>query len=158
MARPRSARSAETRTAIQRPEMETSYESMFFFPKSRWPKGMTCRWVRVAVDNQPDNKRWAQAYKDGWRPCAPEIAPEYVIPNVDGSRPSTALIRLADHVLCQMPTADVKARQAAIDHRTQQQLQTLDDFVRENPDADIPRFNRSGQTETGLAPADAFKD
>lgn len=155
---PRRSRASETRDASQRPDIESQYQGLLFFPRHLWPKGMTCRWIRVAAGAQPDNARWAQAHLGGWQPLPADKAPQFAIPNPDGSVTPGGIIRIADQILCYKPTADVVRDQKMQERATRAQSEHLDDFVRENPDANIPRFNHSSPTESGIAPANAFKD
>ncbi len=155
---PRRSRATETRSVEQRPDPQGEFQSTLYFPKSRWPKGMTCRWIRVGVREQPDNENWAKAHRDGWKPCPIEMAPEYLIPNPDGSVPNTGIIRINNHILCQKPTKDVERARNGQQRATSDQLRQLEEFVKENPDADIPRYNRSSPTEHGVAPASMFKE
>lgn len=156
MARPRS-RAAETRDATQRPDPQSAFQSLLYFPRHLWPKGMTCRWIRVAAGAQPDNARWAQANMQGWKPMTLDHAPQYAIPNPDGTSQAGGIIRIGDLILCMKPSADVKRDREEQEGATVAQAAALDDYVRENPDADIPRFNRSGPTQAVLQQG-AFKD
>lgn len=153
---PRRSRAAETRESEMRPDSQSNFQSMTYFPRHLWPKGMTCRWIRVAAGAQPDNARWAQANMQGWKPMTTDEAPAYSIPNPDGSPPAAGIVRIGDLILCKRPTADIRRDQESQERSTQDQMAALDDYVRENPDADIPRFNRSGPTQAVLSTA--FKD
>lgn len=143
----RRPRSADTREAQQRPEVEANFTAALYFPRHRWPKGMTCRWIRVGVREVPDNENWARAIRSGWKPLPLEHCSEYAIPNMDGTPQTQGVARIGNHILCFKPTADVKRDREDQQQRTREQARALDEFVRENSDADLPRFNRSGDTE-----------
>lgn len=154
----RRTRNSETRNAEQRPDMESQFQSTLFFPRHRWAKGMTCRWIRVAAAGRVDNENWAKAHQRGWRPVPADQAPEYSIPNPDGTTTPGAIIRVADHILCQKPTAQVERDKEDLQQMTRDRLRYLDEFVRENPDADVPRFNYSPEATNSIERPRAFKD
>src|SRR5690349_8989702 len=118
----RRSRALDTRAAEERPDPQSQFQSTLYFPKSRWPKNMTCRWIRVGVRENPDNENWAKAHRGGWKPCPVEMAPEYLIPNPDGSMPTTGIIRINNHILCMKPTKDVDRDQYEQRRATADQL------------------------------------
>jgi hypothetical protein len=147
---PRRSRASETREATQRPEVEANFSAALYFPRHRWPKGMTCRWVRVGVREVPDNENWAKAIRSGWMPLPLEHCQEYAIPSHDGTPQTQGVARIGNHILCFKPTKDVANDRLAQQERTRDQARALDEYVRDNGDADHPRFNRSGKTEYGV--------
>ncbi len=158
---PRRSRAAETREAGQRPDIQHSFKADAYFPRHLWPKGFTCRWVRTAVHGEPDRKRWSNAMLNGWKPMTVAEAPQFALPNPDGTI-SEGLITIANLVLCKKPTSEVKRDREEVQDMTREQARALDQYVRENQDSDLPRFNRSGSTEYAvgrrMTPEQAFKE
>lgn len=103
----RQRRSSEKRSNEDRPSEERDMpmpldRGVLWTPPP--PKGMTYRWVRLTVLNEPDHGNWGHKTQTGWRPVPRSRHPkEYPFIPMPGFNSDSENIINGGLILCEMP-------------------------------------------------------
>ena len=93
-------------------------------------KGFTQRWIRMRWGEAVDVKNWSRKMREGWTPRDPAtVSSEFFdLPKVRMEHGSlTEVISVEGMVLCEMPIARKRARDAYFRELTDRQMQAVDE-------------------------------
>lgn len=108
--------------------------------------GMTFRWVAKAVMGQLDPTNMSKRLREGWIPVRAEDHPELQVPgDANGN------VEIGGLILCKMPTAKAKARDAYYKAQAEGQMKSVDNHFLKNNDPRMPLFvEKRSETSRGF--------
>jgi len=141
-ANPRTPRESETRAAEVR---EESYVPPSTLPVPHPEEGMTFHWVATHVMGTADPTNVSKRLREGWVPVKAVDHPELELSgNASGN------VEIGGLMLCKMPTAKVRARDAYYADQARKQMTSVDAALMRNNDPRMPLFvERKSKTTRG---------
>lgn len=137
---------------------QDNYVGNLHIPKDEIPPGMTYRWMRVSVNNEPDNGNWQRKMRGGWKPVPRSRHPEYFpIMNIPGFKNDqyNEVILEGGLLLVEKPTKDVEQSQRRLQEEAIEVMEAVD--WENHGDKDTPRFNESSNVQIERTTAE-FKE
>ena len=113
-------------------------------PKPR--DGHTQRWIRIRVGNNDDSKNSMKKFREGWLPRSVESVPNGYAPPTFLHPRLGDVIGVDDLILCEMPIAKAKQRNAYYRNRTDRMVEGITNDLR-NVAKGGPRISQSHKTE-----------
>ena len=132
------------RDIFTRNESFRGYDS--FMPQRILPdpnprEGWSHRWVRVAVNNEVDNKNLSRRLNEGYVACHINDYPEYAHLISDINNQFDGAIVIGGMMLTRTPAEDAQKRKDYSDSMARRQMESVDqEFLREN-DARMPKLS-----------------
>lgn len=137
----RTPRSTESRESEQRPTSWAPPELIPNVPKSHQ---YGFRWVRATLHGASDAPNMDYAFRNGWRPAAPDDVPELAhLTGKDGR--GEDIIVYGGLVLCKMPLEHIKQRDEYYRNVANSQMTAVNQQLKEQAREDkrMPLFNNS---------------
>ena len=133
----RTAREADTRQVMQRPEAWRPPETL---PMPEDRPGWKHRYVRISTMGQADPSNISSKLREGYEPCKAEDYPELMMhATVEGRFKGS--IEIGGLLLCRIPEEFLKQRADYYDKQNKSQIDSVDNnFLREN-DPRMPLFS-----------------
>jgi hypothetical protein len=108
--------------------------------------GMTFRYCAKSVMGQLDPTNMSKRLREGWVPVMAVDHPELqIVGDANGN------VEIGGLILCKMPTAKVKARDAYYATQAKGQMQSVDNHFMKNSDPRMPLFSeKRSETQRGF--------
>lgn len=136
MAENRKPREIQTRQQDARP---MTWKPPELLPEPDPMPGFDTRWVRVAINNNPDPRNLSSKLREGYEPVTIEEQPKYAMLADPNSRFSNS-IEIGGLLLCKIPSEYVKARMDYEANLTNQQAEAVDNSFMRQSDTRMPLF------------------
>lgn len=136
MAENRKPREIQTRQQDVRP---MTWRPPELLPEPDPMPGFSTRWVRVAINNNPDPRNLSSKLREGYEPVTIEEQPKYAMLADPNSRFSNS-IEIGGLLLCKIPSEYVKARMDYEANLTNQQAEAVDNSFMRQSDTRMPLF------------------
>src|SRR4030095_9053809 len=130
----RAPRETETRVTEKRPA-PWEPASAFIMPPNG--DGKVYRWIRAAINGEPDRKNWNKRSREGWVPLPCSEMPEMAEGRDEGRR-LTDSIEIDGMLLCWLPVEKARARRSRQDAFNQQQIRSVNNSMFQLQDYRMP--------------------
>ena len=133
----RTAREADTRQVMQRPEAWRPPEAI---PSPDNRPGWSHRWVRISTLGNADPSNISSKLREGYEPCKAEDYPELMMHATTEGR-FKGNVEVGGLLLCRIPEEFLKQRMEYYSNQNKAQMDTVDNnFLRES-DPRMPLFS-----------------
>ena len=130
-----------TRVEMQRP---TSWQAPETLPSPNPRQGITHRWVRTSMMDQPDVQNISGKLREGYEPCKAEDYPEMMMHASTEGR-FIGNIEVGGLVLCSIPSEFLKQREAHFSNINKATMESVDNnFMKDND----PRMSKFSEKST----------
>ena len=109
--------------------------------------GWIHRWVRVALQGQPDPTNISSKLREGWEPCKVSEYPEIKIVYVENQDFKDNVL-MGGCLLCRAPEELVKQRNEFYQTQTAAQMKSVNENLMRESDPRMPVFNNSKSSVT----------
>ena len=137
MAQNRLSQDLQTRDNEVRPQAWADPETL---PSPTAQVGWKFRWVRIAVRGDADATNFSAQIRGGWEPCKAVDHPEIQILIIENNQFKDNLV-IGGLMLCKQPAERVKAREAHIAQKNDNQMRAVDNNYMKENNSIMPLFS-----------------
>lgn len=129
MAQNRLSQDLQTRENDVRPQSWADPETL---PSPKPQAGWKFHWVRISTRGDADATNFSSQIRSGWEPCQAVDHPEIQILIIENSQFKDNIV-IGGLMLCKQPAERVKAREAHIAQKNDNQMRAVDNnFMKDN--------------------------
>lgn len=140
----RLARELETRETAERPKQ---WRQASLLPEPIKQEGYEYKWVRTAINGQPDDRNVLRHMQEGWETVAEEEQTQLQLLAVREGR-YKGKIEIGGLLLMKTPKEFVEQRNAWVQKNTDAQMKAVDNTLMRQSDARMPLFNERKSSTT----------
>ena len=141
MVNPRTPRDVDTREKSAR----YVYQPPSTLPDPTPEPGYGYRWIATSINGQSYAANVSTRIREGWEPVKAADHPELMLPANEAGN-----VEIGGLMLCKMPVEKINARNDYYGHKSEQQIESVDNTLMRQSDSRMPLFNeRKSSTSFG---------